>query len=34
MESLTGLNKNITHERGKWMEIIIKKYQLPCNYNF
>ena len=29
MEALTGLNKNISIERGKWKEIIVKN----TNYN-
>tara|TARA_Y100000389_G_C17413606_1_gene492367 strand:- start:39 stop:758 length:720 start_codon:yes stop_codon:yes gene_type:complete len=34
MESLTGLNKNISHERGKWMEIIIKNINYPVIITF
>ena len=34
MEAVTGLNSNITNERGKWKELIIKDVTLPILITF
>ena len=34
MESLTGLNKKISDERGKWKEIILKGKTFPVMITF